>query len=68
MKRELSDDLDFLKQLDEADRNRFLNMSEKEQEQMIRESMIAKQEERFREHGAGYSQLCDRLSSESFQG
>ncbi len=68
MKRELSDDLDFLKQLNEAERDRFFNMSEEEQESAVRENMIAKQEERFRRNNAGYSQLCDRLSSESFQG
>ena len=41
MKRELSDDLDFLKQLNEAERDRFFNMSEEEQESAVRENMIA---------------------------
>ena len=68
MRRTVSDDLDFLKKLDEEDRDRFFNMTEEEQERVVTENMLAKQEERFRNHGAGMSQLCDRLSSESFQG
>ncbi len=68
MKRTVSDDLDFLKRLDAADRDRFFNMTEEEQERVVTENKLARQEERFRMHGAGMSQLCDRLSSESFQG
>ena len=68
MDRTISDDLDLLKRLDEADRERFFNMTEEEQERVVTENKLARQEERFRKHGAGMSQLCDRLSSESFQG
>ena len=68
MKTTVSDDLELLKRLDEADRNRFFNMTEEEQQRVVTENKLALQEERFRKHGAGMSQLCDRLSSESFQG
>lgn len=68
MNRTVSDDLALLKTLDEADRERFFNMTEEEQERVVTEHKLAMQEERFRKHGAGMSQLCDRLSSESFQG
>lgn len=68
MKRTVTDDLNFLKKLDAADRDRFFNMTEEEQERVVMENKLAMQEERFRKHSAGMSQLCDRLSSESFQG
>lgn len=66
--KDLPQELDFLKKLDNEDKKRFYNMTDEEKRNAITENMLAHEEERKREENADMNQLVDRLASNSFQG
>lgn len=66
--KDLPQELDFLKKLDNEDKKRFYNMTDEEKRNAITENMLAHEEERKREENADMNQLVDRIASNSFQG
>lgn len=68
MEKNLPEELDFLKKLNQEDRERFYNMTAEEKRNAITENKLAHEEQKLEAEDAKMSQLVDRIASKSFQG
>lgn len=68
MKSKYPEDLEFMEELSQEEREHFLNQSEEIQKKAVQENKVAEQEEKLREQNSWVNQLTDRIASKSFQG
>lgn len=68
MKQKYPEDLEFMEELSQEEREYFLNQPKEIQEKAIQENKVAEQEEKLREQNSWVNQLTDRIASKSFQG